>query len=119
MLDCPRCRQPVDKQAIACPYCNATLKAYGHPGITIHRETGEGYLCESCTYHEDDTCTFPQRPYARECTLYRNKMRPTLAQPTYTPGFGGSVRLWVNRNGLLLGLAGLLLISFLLVLFSR
>lgn len=116
MFDCPRCHQPVDQQAIACPYCNTTLKAFGHPGITIHRETGEGYLCERCTYDEDDTCTFPQRPYAKECTLYHDKFQQANAELRYTPSLIGSIQLWVKRNVALLVLVGLLLVSFMIVL---
>jgi Double zinc ribbon len=71
-LACSRCRQLVDSQAITCPYCRITLKAYGHPGIPLHRSNGNSYLCESCVYAQDDSCNFPQRPYARDCTLYQN-----------------------------------------------
>lgn len=67
---CPRCHQLIDAQAIACPHCHAALKAYGHPGIPLFRATGEEFLCATCTYHHNDTCTFPQRPHAKECTLY-------------------------------------------------
>ncbi|MEA5513598.1 zinc ribbon domain-containing protein, partial [Nodularia sp. UHCC 0506] len=71
-ISCPTCHQLVDNQAITCPYCRTTLKAYGHPGIPLHRATGKEFLCDSCTYHADDTCNFPQRPYAKDCTLYEN-----------------------------------------------
>lgn len=77
MPTCPRCHQTVDSQAIACPYCRTALKAHGHPGIPLYRASGETYLCDSCTYHEDDTCNFPQRPYAEECTLYHDRNQPT------------------------------------------
>jgi len=70
MSDCPTCHQPVPPQAIACPHCQAPLKAFGHPGIPLYRTETEDYLCQSCAYEADDTCTFPQRPYARACTLY-------------------------------------------------
>jgi hypothetical protein len=46
------------------------LKAHGHPGIHLYRAEGETYLCRTCAYEADDSCTYPQRPYAKECTLY-------------------------------------------------
>ncbi|WP_448574175.1 zinc ribbon domain-containing protein [Trichothermofontia sp.] len=70
MSDCPTCHQPVPTQAIACPHCQTSLKAFGHPGIPLYRTETDAYLCQSCVYEADDTCTFPQRPYAQECTLY-------------------------------------------------
>lgn len=70
MPQCPQCHQPIDSQAVICPHCRTPLKAYGHPGITLHRSPTGTYLCETCTYHADDSCTYPQRPYAQECTLY-------------------------------------------------
>ena len=70
MPQCPQCQQPVDSQAVICPHCHTPLKAYGHPGITLHRSSAGAYLCNTCTYQADDSCTFPQRPYAQECTLY-------------------------------------------------
>jgi hypothetical protein len=69
---CPRCQQKVDSQAIACPYCRAELKAFGHPGIPLHRAAANEYLCKTCTYHLDDSCNYPQRPLAKACTLYEN-----------------------------------------------
>ncbi|HEY9846731.1 MAG TPA: hypothetical protein V6D03_11105, partial [Candidatus Caenarcaniphilales bacterium] len=72
MFSCPCCHQPVPTPAIACPHCRTLLKAHGHPGIPLHRALGEAPLCQSCLYHFDDSCTFPQRPEARACTLYRN-----------------------------------------------
>ena len=95
------------------------LKAYGHPGIPLHRATGTEYLCDSCTYHEDDTCNFPQRPHAKECTLYQNIEESKLQyqQLRYTNSLGATVRSWVKRNQALLLLLGLLLIC-LLIAFS-
>lgn len=115
MPTCPRCQQVVDVEAIACPYCRITLKAHGHPGIPLFRATGDEYLCETCTYHEDDTCNFPQRPYAKECTLYHDRS----AQPsvvTYKPSWQSSLRLWFKRNTAVLVLVGLLLISLIIAL---
>lgn len=110
MPDCPRCHQPVKADAIACPHCRAVLKAYGHPGITLYRAKQEEYLCQTCIYHEDDTCNFPQRPYAKECTLYNRsgqKLSPTRSavKPSDT------ARMWLRRNAFWLVLLGLVAIS--------
>lgn len=82
MSDCPTCHQPVPSQAIVCPHCQTPLKAFGHPGIPLHRTETDAYLCPSCVYEADDTCTFPQRPYARVCTLYvsQQQQQAWLAQ---------------------------------------
>jgi hypothetical protein len=95
-VSCPHCHQLVDSQAISCPYCRTTLKAYGHPGIPLHRATGDGYLCDTCTYHADDTCNFPQRPYAKDCTLYQNieETKLELEQQRYTNSFAVTVKSW-------------------------
>lgn len=76
MPDCPHCQQPIDARAVACPHCRATLKAFGHPGIPLHQASGDGYLCDRCQYHADDSCTFPQRPQAKTCTLFRDLDKP-------------------------------------------
>jgi hypothetical protein len=111
---CPRCHQKVNSQAVTCPYCRAQLKAYGHPGIPLHRATGDEYLCDSCIYHADDTCNFPQRPYAKECTLYQNieQSKLELEQQRDNNSFGVIVRNWAKRNQGLLLLLALLLICF-------
>ncbi|MEC4815799.1 MAG: zinc ribbon domain-containing protein [Scytonema sp. PMC 1069.18] len=115
---CPRCHQPIKSQAVTCPYCRAELKAHGHPGIPLHRATGKEYLCDSCTYHADDTCNFPQRPFAKECTLYQNleEMKLELQQQQHAHNFGVTISNWIRRNQTLLLLLGLLLICFLLAL---
>ena len=121
MLNCPRCHQSINNKAVTCPYCGTVLKAYGHPGITLHRATGEQPLCESCSYHADDTCTFPQRPYAKECTLYDDITQPKLAaDQRYTPRQNPlqSIKFWCQRNPALLGLSALLAASFLLALLA-
>ncbi|MDX2213649.1 MAG: hypothetical protein SFY66_10190 [Oculatellaceae cyanobacterium bins.114] len=117
MLDCPRCHQPVDTQAIACPHCCTLLKAHGHPGITLYRATGQDSLCSTCTYHDDDTCNFPQRPFAKECTLYHNRAQPFLAHISTKPR--DSLRLWAQRNGGWLFLMGLVLVSLAIALSNR
>lgn len=122
MQNCPRCRQSVDSKALTCPHCGTVLKAYGHPGITLHRAVGEESLCESCTYHADDTCTFPQRPYAKECTLYTDISQPRLeTDRIYTPrhSLPKTLKLWCQQNPGLVGLIGLVAVSFLLTLIAQ
>ena len=80
MLKCPQCQQAIASNDVTCPHCGFILKAYGHPGIPLHRSQGEGYLCDSCIYHADDTCDFPQRPFAQDCTLYHNQEQPLVPQ---------------------------------------
>ncbi|MCX7595026.1 MAG: zinc ribbon domain-containing protein [Fischerella sp.] len=113
---CPRCHQPVDRQAINCPYCRTQLKAYGHPGIPLYRATKDQYLCDSCSYHADDTCNFPQRPYAKECTLYQNieESKLELQQLHEAKSFSKTVRNWIKRNQTLLLLLALLLVCLLI-----
>lgn len=119
MPDCPRCHQSVDVQAIACPYCHTVLKAHGHPGITLYRATGSEYLCETCTYHEDDTCNYPQRPYAKECTLYNDRLKPVAAAEPYSIKRSYAFKLWLNRNTGWLLLVGLLVVSVAVVLSGK
>ncbi len=120
MSDCPRCHRPVQPRAIACPYCKTPLKAYGHPGIPLHRASGDAVLCDRCTYHDDDTCTFPQRPDAKECTLFHDLDQPLTGvvaprgdrkNQTLTP--------WLRQNAVWLCLIALLVLSFLLVTATR
>ena len=117
MSECPRCHQTVDVKAVTCPYCRTTLKAFGHPGIPLHRATGDESLCESCMYHADDTCNYPQRPYASECTMYQNLAEAN--QPEVWQNYRSSVNFfslqkWIQRNPVWVILVGLLIISLLL-----
>jgi C4-type Zn-finger protein len=119
MPECPRCNQTVESQTLACPHCHLALKAYGHPGIPLYRAAGEAYLCETCTYHDDDTCNFPQRPYAKECTLYqdRSESHTSLSSRSATQSSRlGQVKSWVRRNAGWLALVGLVVVSLLLSL---
>lgn len=121
MATCPRCHQPVDIEAISCSHCNYTLKAYGHPGIPLHQTQGETYLCDTCVYHEDDTCDFPQRPYAKTCTLYKDKLQPAQveANSKTSPSLGyqiQGVKLWLQRNRGLVLLLVVIFISLILAL---
>jgi hypothetical protein len=115
MLDCPRCHRPISTQAVTCPYCRAVLKAHGHPGITLYQATGDEYLCQTCTYDKDDTCNFPQRPYAKECTLYQDSNQPILIAKK-PPSFGQVVQRWLNQRAGLLIVLSLFLISLLIAL---
>ncbi|HIK16071.1 MAG TPA: zinc ribbon domain-containing protein [Leptolyngbyaceae cyanobacterium M33_DOE_097] len=111
MPECPRCHQSVSTQAVTCPYCRTPLKAYGHPGIPLHRADKNEYLCATCVYDDDNTCTFPQRPYAKECTLYCDRNRPVETKPTYTRSF--LLKSWLRRNSGWFLLAALILLSLL------
>ncbi|MEB3336763.1 MAG: zinc ribbon domain-containing protein [Leptolyngbyaceae bacterium] len=121
MSDCPHCHQTIDPQAVVCPYCRTTLKAYGHPGMPLHRATGVDPLCLTCTYHEDDTCTYPQRPHARECMLYSDRNITQFSdrsnhktnQSLYSTAIS-----WAKRHTVWLALIGLGVISFLIALSS-
>lgn len=118
MSKCPRCDQLIDSQAIACPHCKYELKAFGHPGIPLHRAAEDVSLCSSCLYHEDDTCNFPQRPYAKECTLYHDRSQPLVPPtPLKTSGsFSGGMSRWLQQNKIWLILLSLLAVSLLLSL---
>lgn len=116
MSTCPRCQQAVDPRAIACPFCKMELKAHGHPGIELYRATDDAYLCETCTYHADDTCNFAKRPYARDCTLYRHVDTPIAAAPS-PPGM--TFQSWLRRNATWLLLGLIIAISFFIALTGR
>lgn len=121
MLNCPKCHQAISNQVVTCPHCGTILKAYGHPGITLHRAVGDTPLCESCTYHADDTCNFPQRPYALECTLYDDMNQRRLEdEQVYNarPDFMTSLRSCCQRHPTLLGLLGLAAVSVMLTLIA-
>lgn len=117
MPACPRCHQAVDSQAIVCPYCRTALKAHGHPGIPLYRAEGESYLCDTCTYHEDDTCNFPQRPYAKECTLYQNHLQPIATVPQRSARWQKNALSLKGNEGWLV-LVGLLAVSLLIAVAS-
>jgi len=119
-VPCPRCHQLVESQAISCPYCQITLKAFGHPGIPLHHATGNEYLCDRCTYHIDDSCNFPKRPYAKDCTLYQNiaERQFKQAQQRQNSSFEANLQIWVKRHQVWLLLLGLLLICLLIALLT-
>jgi hypothetical protein len=113
MANCPRCHQLIDNQAVKCPYCHTLLKAHGHPGIPLHRAVDDTFLCDRCIYHEDDTCNYPQRPYAKTCTLFHDKSQPLLEETNnfrHNRSVVGSISDWCRKN------RGLLLFLILLVI---
>ena len=118
---CPRCHQRVSSQDLNCPYCGTQLKAYGHPGIPLHRAQGEEYLCASCTYHVDDSCNFPKYPHAQECTLYENfaERELELQQQAEAKSFSVTLRNWIRRYQGFLLLLCLLLLCFAIAYFMN
>ncbi len=119
-ISCPRCHQIIDSQAITCPQCRLLLKAYGHPGIPLHRAQGNDNLCNSCNYHFDNTCNFPQRPYARDCTLYQNLEESKLEKQRQRDNHSliASVNRWIKCHQTWLLILGLLLVCLLITLFT-
>lgn len=119
-ISCSHCHQLVDSQAITCPYCQVTLKAYGHPGVTVYRSTDGEYLCKTCVYHQDDSCNFPKRPYAEDCTLYQNLQEHLLEleRQAAKSSVGASVRGWLKHHQGLVWILGLLLLCFVIALMS-
>lgn len=114
MVTCPHCQQPVEPKALSCPHCRTELKAYGHPGMPLHQAVDDSYLCHSCLYHADDSCTYPQRPLAKTCMLYTTgKTQPNL-QTHYYPV--RSLNQWISRHSRLLALIGLVIISIIFAL---
>lgn len=117
MLNCPRCHQTIDSQAIACPYCQVDLKAFGHPGIPLYQAEQDEYLCNNCLYNLDDSCNFPRRPYARDCTLFHEQYEPLISHYTYDTNHNDwlkIVKFWFQRNTILWLFLTLILISFFL-----
>ena len=117
MANCPKCQQYVDDRAIACPHCRNPLKAYGHPGITLHQAEDNTSLCERCTYHLDDTCNFPQRPDAKTCTLFSDAatLEIEVAETSRKRGGGGFKNLLYRYRGAI-AIALLLLLSIAIAL---
>lgn len=68
----------------------------------------------SCVYHEDDTCTFPKRPYAMDCTLYRDRLTPKVAKSGYASNF--RLKTWISQNLVWIVLVGLIVVSFLVAI---
>jgi hypothetical protein len=83
LLHCPQCHGNIHGHTVTCPHCGAELKAYGHPGMAIHRSPTAQALCQTCTYHTDDSCDLPNRPLAQDCTLYSDLSQ--LQEPELPP----------------------------------
>jgi hypothetical protein len=122
MENCPHCHKFISSKVVNCPHCGTTLKAYGHPGITLHRAIADNFLCQTCIYHADDTCNFPQRPHAKECTLYQDMSQSQLeTDPIYLPrrSILELCKRWYQQNPVLLALLVLIAVSLLLAVISR
>ncbi|MEM9451766.1 MAG: zinc ribbon domain-containing protein [Cyanobacteria bacterium P01_E01_bin.6] len=117
MPECPRCKQTVDTQAIACPRCRNPLKAFGHKGIPLHQAVDGESLCLTCLYHEDDSCNYPKRPHATDCTLYQNASIPVIEDDVVVASVGTRLSKWAQRNSTLVLFLGLILISLAIALF--
>lgn len=119
MPTCPKCQQPVDTQAIKCPYCQTTLKAYGHPGIPLHQASKDEFLCDRCLYHDNDSCTYSKRPYAKTCTLFHDKTQPLILEKIIAPKPTNpfkTLQRWSYRHRGLLLILGLIGISLAIAL---
>ncbi|MGB7416245.1 MAG: hypothetical protein WA902_18730 [Thermosynechococcaceae cyanobacterium] len=111
MSNCPRCQQTLKGGVTTCPRCGMEVTAYGHPGIPLHRSGSDAYLCETCVYEQDDSCSFPQRPEAISCTLYRDYRKPMPQRKTKQQrGFSLDARsqLWLLAILCLIGVVILL-----------
>lgn len=113
MPACPRCEKSVSVAALKCPHCNLTLKAHGHPGMTLYRAKGEP-LCATCVYDADNSCTFPKRPEAMTCTLYQdvNASQSSLQPAPYSP----PPRPWWKENLVWIALGVLIVASIAIAL---
>ena len=118
MAKCPRCDRSVNREAIECPYCKNLLKAFGHPGIPVYQATDGNSLCDHCIYHEDDSCNYPQRPYAKSCTMFHDKEKPLVEESMNSSSRGSiaAIKLSFRRRRGLLMILILIVISVLLVL---
>ena len=121
MLECPNCHQAIEREAIACPYCGTELKAFGHHGIPLYRASTGEFLCTTCTYHQDDSCTFPQRPYAKTCTLYHDLAEPLFVETQNTYNSSNMARFgtrWLSGPAAI-ALLGIAIVSLMLVLLGH
>lgn len=113
---CPRCQNQVKTTDLTCTYCGLQLKAHGHPSIELHQAmSGEDVLCTTCAYHEDDSCTFPQRPHAKACTLYQpvNTKEEKVVYQQRSPSF----KIFWQQNKVWLILLAIFGVALLLTVF--
>ncbi len=92
---CDRCNHLVKPTDLICTTCGLQLKAHGHPSIDLYQSLDDTILCESCVYHHDESCTFPQRPQARSCTLYQSTDAPAVELATRSPVATGPSMSWI------------------------
>lgn len=84
--------------------------------MPLYRAEGNDPLCLTCTYHLDNTCTYPKRPTAMECTLYSDSRKPAGVVPPNSLQAGMFSKSWFKRNLAWLTLLGLVVLSLLIVL---
>jgi hypothetical protein len=120
MPQCPKCKQfireSVYTQILECPSCRLPLKAHGHPGIPLHYATGNVPLCQDCIYDQDDTCNLPQRPDAKQCTLYQNQTHLEAMKQTKAAQAPQTLQAWLRQYNPLLWVGVLAIASFLFTL---
>jgi hypothetical protein len=79
--------------------------------MKLHHAKGNVPLCPSCAYDADNSCTFPKRPSAMDCTLYQNSQ--TLPEATRQEIY----RIpWQRKNGFRLILAALIILAVIVAL---
>ncbi|MGF1459874.1 MAG: zinc ribbon domain-containing protein [Leptolyngbyaceae cyanobacterium] len=116
---CPRCDYQVKPTDLICSRCRLQLKAHGHPRIELHQAPTAESLCKSCAYDLDDTCTFPQRPDAKACTLYQSihaETEPALPQQR-SKAYRPSLQAFIQRHRVWLILIAIFGISLILTVF--
>ena len=115
MAKCSRCNRSIKPEALECPYCKNPLKAFGHPGIPVYQATKDSFLCDHCLYDQDDSCNYPQRPYAKSCTMFHDKEKPLVEEPINSSSRGSitTLKFWIRRHRGLLIILILIIISVL------
>ena len=116
MAKCPKCDRSIKPEALECPYCRNPLKAFGHPGIPVYQSLDDSWLCDRCYYHFDDSCNYPQRPYAKSCTMFHDKEKPLVEEPIHPSSRGSlaTIKFWLRRHQRLSIILILIAISILL-----
>jgi two-component system sensor histidine kinase NblS len=57
--------------------------------VLLHKAPGDEPLCQTCTYHHENTCTASQRPTATECTLYQDSFKCNIGLHHYRDSLKG------------------------------